>query len=157
MTDLVFDAAPLDAQFTYICTLNRATFATDVTDKNFAYSPNLLVPGIIRIWPVLLMLGVILLLRPCVSHFASWHDLVTVGFLATAAYYFYMVQDLLNTRVCYQQWWKGAPLLAPVMEWHLYILAALVGALSIELRAAVGGVRPQRQAVKKHAVKKNGK
>jgi hypothetical protein len=55
------------------------------------------------------------------------------------------VQDLLNTRVCYQQWWKGAPLLTPVLEWHLFIAAALVGAISIQIRAAVTGGRPRRQ------------
>jgi hypothetical protein len=157
LTDIVFDFGPLDTQFTYMCTLNRATFATDLNSKYFAYSPDLLVPGFIRIWPALVLLGGTLLLRPCISYNASWHDVVAIGCLGTAAYYFYIIFDLLNTWVCYQQWWKGAPLLAPVMEWHLYILAALVGALSIELRAAVGGVRPQRQAVKKHAVKKNGK
>ena len=142
MTDLVFDLAPLDAKFAYYCTLNRATFASDVTKaKDKAFTPDLLVPGFLRIWPAVAALCFIFVLRPCTSVFSSWHDYVTMATFAPAAYLFYQIHELLDESVCWQQWWKGAPLLTPTLKWHLYIGAALAFAMLIQLYAAFFGRR----------------
>ena len=142
MTDLVFDVAPLDAKFTYYCTLNRATFASDVTEKkDNKFTPDLLVPGFLRIWPAVASLGFIFVLRPCTSVFSSWHDYVTMASLAPAAYFFQQIHELLNERVCWMQWWKGAVYLKPTLEYHLYIGAAIAFGMSIQLYAAFFGRR----------------